>query len=106
MSRLSQDDLEHLRNLEAVRVVCACATHAKRDLTFEPTTAAETERWHVNAGGCESELLLRGPKFCDTRAKKGGGGAIDLVMHLYRVSFMEAVGVLKKRTSGGRRTRR
>ncbi|MFM0389434.1 hypothetical protein [Paraburkholderia dipogonis] len=96
MSKLSQDDLEKLRNLAATRVVCACATHAKRDVTFEPTSATETERWHVNAGGREFELLLRGPKFYDTRAKRGGGGAIDLVMHLYSLNFAEAVALLKK----------
>jgi len=96
MSRLSQEELEKLRNLAAAQVVCACATHAKRDVTFEPTTATETERWHVNAAGREFELLLRGPKFYDKRAKRGGGGAIDLVMHLYSLSFSEAVALLKK----------
>ncbi|MFL9905666.1 hypothetical protein [Paraburkholderia sp. RL17-337-BIB-A] len=95
MSRLSQEGLERLRNLAAAQVVCACATHAKRDFTFEPTTATETERWHVNVDGREFELLLRGPKFYDTRAKRGGGGGIDLVMHLYRLNFKEAVALLQ-----------
>lgn len=96
MKRLSQEDLEQLRNLDAVRVVCACTTHAKRDLTFKPATATETERWHINAKGREFELLLRGPKFYDTRAKKGGGGAIDLVMHLHGVTFADAICILNK----------
>lgn len=96
MGRVPHGDLEKLRSLAAAQVVCACANHAKRDVTFEPTTATETERWHVNAGGREFELLLQGPKFYDTRSKQGGGGAIDLVMHLYSLNFMEAVALLKE----------
>jgi hypothetical protein len=99
MSRLSQEELDRLRGLDAAEVVLAFATHAKRDATFVPTSAKETERWHVNADGREFELLLHGPKCDDTRAKKGGGGAIDLVMHLYGVSFMDALSRLKRMLS-------
>jgi hypothetical protein len=96
MSPLPPQVLERLRSLDAARVIDAVADHAKRDITFEPTTAVETERWHVRAGGRDFELLLCGPKFYDTRAKKGGGGAVDLVMHLFGVGFLEAVGLLKR----------
>ena len=41
------------------------------------------------------ELLLTGPKFYDTRQKRGGGGAIDLVMHLYQIDFKKAVDRLR-----------
>ncbi|MBZ3343388.1 hypothetical protein IPR00_22095, partial [Xanthomonas perforans] len=37
------------------------------------------------------ELLATGPKWYDTRAEKGGGGAIDLAMHLLRLDFVSAV---------------
>ena len=37
-------------------------------------------------------------KFFDTRADKGGGGAIDLAMHLLRLDFVAAV----KRLSSSR----
>ncbi|WP_255208805.1 hypothetical protein [Paraburkholderia youngii] len=50
----------------------------------------------MNAGDREFELLLRGPKFYDTRAKRGGGGAIDLIMHLHRVGFIQAVNLLQE----------
>jgi hypothetical protein len=96
MSPLPPQLLERLRSLESVRVVVAVADHAKRDVTFEPTTSVATERWHVRAGGRDFELLLQGAKFYDTRAKKGGGGAVDLVMHLFGVGFMDAVGLLKR----------
>ena len=35
-------------------------------------------------------------KFYDTRAQKGGGGAVDLVIHLWRVPFKKAVTTLRE----------
>ena len=37
------------------------------------------------------EILTTGPKWYDTRARKGGGGAIDLAMHVLGLSFVDAV---------------
>jgi hypothetical protein len=36
-------------------------------------------------------------KFFDTRAEKGGGGAIDLAMHLFRIDLKAATGLLGKK---------
>lgn len=55
-------------------------------------------RLHVAVGGQVFELLVTGAKFFDTRADKGGGGAIDLAMHLLRLDFVAAV----KRLSSSR----
>lgn len=33
------------------------------------------------------EFLCDGPKFYDTRQKRGGGGAIDLVMYVFSLDF-------------------
>ena len=48
-------------------------------------------RVNVALGGGGVELLATGPKWYDTRAEKGGGGAIDLAMHLLRLDFVAAV---------------
>jgi hypothetical protein len=40
--------------------------------------------------------LTTGPKWYDTRAGKGGGGAIDLAMHVLGLSFVDAVKSLNK----------
>jgi hypothetical protein len=55
-----------------------------------------TTRWHATVGGHDFEILCTGPKFWDGRAVRGGGGAIDLAMHLFGVDFKDAVGRLKK----------
>jgi hypothetical protein len=96
LSRLSSDELARLRALDAVHVVQSLATHAKQDSSFHPVKATGTQRWHLSVGDAEFELLLSGPKFFDTRAKQGGGGAIDLVAHLFRLGFRDAVALLRR----------
>jgi hypothetical protein len=74
----------------------ALADHAKPDPTFDPIKDPGTTRWHARVGVREYELLLTGPKFFDTRAGKGGGGAVDLAMHLLRLDFKSAVATLRR----------
>ena len=54
-----------------------------------------TVRWHASARHRDFELLLTGPRFFDSRAAKGGGGAIDLAMHLLQTTFVDAVKALR-----------
>lgn len=92
MSRLVDDaTLERWRSLDALFVLARLDCYAKRDITYHPTKANKTSRYHVSANGRDWELLLTGPKFWDTRAEKGGGGAIDLTMHLFGLDFKRAL---------------
>ena len=97
MKRVGQDTLGRLQALPAVDVVLKLADFAKEDATFEPVQSQLTTRWHVTVAGSEYELLLTGPKFWDTRAGVGGGGAIDLAMHLTGSDFRAAVAELVRR---------
>ncbi len=63
----------------------------KRDPDFVPVKDKATVRLNVSIGGGGVELLATGPKWYDTRAEQGGGGAIDLTMHLFRLPFVDAV---------------
>jgi hypothetical protein len=96
VARVDSDELGRWRGLEAVAVLSSLVSHAKRDPSFNPTKALATERWHATAGGRKFELLLTGPKFYDTRAGKGGGGAVDLAMHLFRLDFKGATELLRR----------
>ena len=91
--RRALDDLTlaRWRQLDALAVLERLGCHSKLDTSFRPLSARGTKRFHVNAEGVEFELLLSGPRFFDIRAQRGGGGAIDLVMHLYRCDFKNAV---------------
>ena len=89
-------DLARWRGLKALEALRLVADYVKVDWHFEPTQSTSTQRVHVSAAGADWELLVDGPKFYDTQACTGGGGAIDLVMHLWRVPFKKAVAILKE----------
>lgn len=96
MPRVDAEELKRWRDLDASLTLSSLAFHAKADPTFVPIKAERTSRWHANAAGRDFELLLTGPKFFDTRAEKGGGGAVDMAMHLFRLDFKTATELLRK----------
>ncbi|WP_213959915.1 hypothetical protein [Variovorax sp. dw_954] len=99
MGRQSVDNsaLERWRNLDSAHVLGVIADFAKRDAEYVPTKSALSTRWHATVGGRDFEILCTGAKFLDTRANKGGGGAVDLVMHLTDSDFKAAAKVLRSR---------
>lgn len=66
----------------------------RRDRDFQPEKDKRTQRIYVAQGDKAWELLVTGFKWYDTRAKKGGGGGIDLVVHLVGLDFVAAVRLL------------
>lgn len=94
---VNEDSLNRWRGMAATDVLQAVADHAKRDVSYVPVKTDRSSRWHASASGRDFELLCTGPKFWDTRANKGGGGALDLVMHLYQIPFLRAARLLEER---------
>lgn len=82
--------LAALREAPSDAVLERIAITAKADPTFRSSKAA-TRRWHVRTVVGEFEILTTGTQWYDTRAKRGGGGAIDLAMHVLQLSFVDAV---------------
>jgi hypothetical protein len=95
MARISQRELRSFQEMSAEAVILRLADYAKRDPHFSPIKNKHTSRWYVTARGREFELLLNGPKFYDMRQKSGGGGAIDLAMHLLCLDFKAAIETLR-----------
>ena len=87
--------LKRWRDLDASKVLDVLADYVKDDRDYRPVGSPTTRRVHVVADGFEWELLLKGPKWFDTRSQTGGGGAVDLVMYLWRASFKQAVQMLR-----------
>jgi hypothetical protein len=69
----------------------------KADSTYLPVKDPRSRRWHARTPAGEFELLTTRQKWWDSRAEKGGGGAIDLAMHLLHLSFVDAVRLLIER---------
>lgn len=57
----------------------------------------DRSKWHTEQG----PLSLSGPKFMSWQRGRGGGGAIDLVMHLAEVDFRTAVAWLEQHVAVG-----
>jgi hypothetical protein len=95
MRPVPEATLVRWRALDAADVLIALADHAKRDPTFIPVKESSSSRWHARVGNVEFELVLTGPKFWDSGANVGGGGALDLVLHLVGGDFRKAVARLR-----------
>lgn len=89
-------DLVRWREMDSIHVLRRLADHIKEDPSFHPTSSHLTTRWHAHAAGNDWEFLCAGPKFLDVRMDCGGGGAVDLVMHVYGVKFKAAAKLLKE----------
>jgi hypothetical protein len=87
----SAGKLAALRELPSATALERIATAVKADPSYHPLKERSSRRWHVCTASGEFEILTTGTKWYDTRAKKGGGGAIDLAMHVLRLPFVDAV---------------
>lgn len=97
MKSVDNLNLSRWRSLDARAALRELADHVQEDRTYRPIGAVGTERLHVSAAGHDWELLVSGPKFFDTRTGQGGGGAVDLAMHLFGLPFKGAVSLLRER---------
>jgi hypothetical protein len=94
----SRATLTSLREMSSEEALALLAVYYKADPTYVPIKDSRTRRWHAQTTAGEFEILTTGPhKWYDTRAKIGGGGAIDLAMHLLQLSFVDAVKLLFER---------
>ena len=96
--------LARLQAIPAEVALVRLATEVKPDRTFRPNKDSASRRWQVLTERGDFEILTTGPKWYDTRARRGGGGAIDLAMHLLGLGFVDAVRHLTEwRMDDGRR---
>ena len=97
--------LESVRLLPAKKVLCRLQESQaiaswKVDAEFRPTKDPSTRRVYVGlmTGFVAEILITQRPgadlKWHDGRLRAGGGGAIDLVMHLTGLKFKQAVSLL------------
>ena len=99
--RLEPAVLERFRQMEPEEALQRLGIHCKRDPTFRPARNSRTIRLLVGHANQAFELLATGPKWFDPKADRGGGGAIDLVMHVLRKPFVPAVATLIAATRVG-----
>ena len=94
---VDKSDLARWQALDASAVLNALADYAKEDASSAPGTTPRPSRWYFTVGGHDHEILCTGPRFWDSRANCGGGGALDLAMHLFGINFKKAARLLAER---------
>lgn len=90
-SSFTASTLTRLRQMPACDALALLAIHFKADPTYRPVKDDRRSRWHLSTDRGDFEIVTTGPKWYDTRAKLGGGGAIDLAVYLLEMSFVDAV---------------
>ena len=90
----SPTTLKPLREMASEAALVRLSIDIKADPTYIPAKDPNSRRWHARTSYGEFEILTTGPKWYDTRSKKGGGGAIDLAIHVLGLSFVDAVKLL------------
>jgi hypothetical protein len=78
---------QHLRSIALEKVLPLCGAQPDRD---------DKHKWHTPEG----VLSVNGPKFMNWNCGPGGGGAIDLVIHLKHLDFKAAVAWLAEHFPG------
>jgi hypothetical protein len=96
MKKFDERSLNKYRNMDCTKVFPFICKYFKEDAEFTPIKSSSTSRWNVNSAGRDYELLITRCKWYDTMAKTGGGGAVDLTMHLLEMDFVPAVKLLNK----------
>ena len=97
--RVGEMELRKYREMDCAVALPLLADYVKADDSFVPILTSHTHRWHLVAKGRQFELLTTGAKWFDTREQRGGGGAVDLTMHLFQADFKQAVALLRDVTS-------
>lgn len=68
----SASTLTRLRQMPACDALALLATYLKPDPTYRPVKDDRSARWHLSTGHGEFEIVTTGPKWYDTRTKRGG----------------------------------
>ena len=91
--------LTQLREMPASDALALLAIHVKADPSYVPVKSDRSRRWHVLTTRGEFEILTTGCQWYDMRGRCGGGGAIDLAMHVRGLSFVDAIKQLTRERS-------
>ncbi len=84
--------LARLRSARPDGALAALGLVVRRDLAYVPSKDPSSCRVHVSdERGGVFELIVTGTKWFDQVAGAGGGGAIDVTMHVLRLDFVAAV---------------
>jgi len=92
-------DIYRARSVPLLKVLAHLSDYIKEDYDYTPLDSSlGSRRFQVHCYKRDYRLILTGEKWLDElvdrgAVDRGGGGAIDLVMHLTAANFVQAVKV-------------
>lgn len=87
--------VNRVRKLKLHKVLTELCTYCSQDRTYEPKKNPDSKVFVIEIDGRRfNNLLITGERWFDLDTEKGGGGAIDLIMYLRGISFVQAVKLL------------
>lgn len=84
------------REMTVEKAALLLGLYCKKDSHYESTTHKNSTCYHISKDGEVFEIVVTQLKWYSTRRGVGGGGAIDLTMHLYSEPFKAALARLIK----------
>ena len=95
-TKFSDEELKRLREVPLLKALDALELHYQHDPGYKPRKSQESMRVIVSVNDLVYTLQITGMRLYDMYSKEGGGGAIDLTMHLMQCEFLEAAKLLQK----------
>lgn len=92
---IDPDLVSRLRSLPVEKMARILGLHFKQDKSYEPTKFPNSKCYHISLENQVFEIIVTGLKWYSVHRKFGGGGAIDLTMHIFNDSFTRAYNRLK-----------
>lgn len=81
---------DELRGIPLLKAMEILGLYVKIDPDYSPKKNPFSKRFFICVEERNFEIVIVDQKFFDVKARKGGGGSIDLVKHLYSESFIKA----------------
>jgi len=105
MKRFDDSMLVGLRSIPVLEVLVSLSAQGsllyRIDTEFRAIDNPATRRVFVSVpSGMSWEFVVTGVRWFDTRAQRGGGGAIDLWMHMSGQSFGSATRIMSRALAG------
>lgn len=93
---IDPQQLEALRNLSVTELALVLGLPCSRDITYQSQRHAHSVCYRIMVSAKIYQIISTGSKWFSALQGVGGGGAIDLTMHLYGEPYQAALQRLRK----------
>lgn len=89
--RFDEELVTRFRVMTVEQTARILGLYCKQDKNYESTAHRNSKCYHISKDGEVFEIIVTQLKWYSTHRRYGGGGGIDLTMHLYGETFKAAL---------------